>query len=298
MSREYESALINLSLQILRDACYASGVERGMLPVRLALRVLMPFVKDRAALASFWTEFTRCNVKAWDSCHPAYSGIKATLEAAGWQAAEEDYPPPAPDACAQICLSTNVVELIERFGIRDFPGIDKARPALLVSPGSPCWVITWGHGQPDLRAVRWGIRRTVAAIEGGRRTSFISTIREPERDFWRKGAAEKGVLPGIRCLIPVQEFGHRAAGVSTGPATDWFTVPSAPHFAIAGLWVGDPHDAVAIHVSPPNPLLAAYGDAMPLILHPEDERRWLEHGDLTALAEPFPSQLMEKTRSS
>jgi len=293
--RHHESIIINLALQVLQKAAYEpAGAELGQLPVRLALRVLMPFVSDRKPLGDFWTEFTKGQRLAWESCHPAYGRIKASLETVGWQVAEEDYPPPAAPVCVELGLSHDVVGLIERFGIRKLDDGDRGRPALVTRPGGDCWVMTWGHGSPILQQAKWGIRRTVAGRSGGRATDFVTNIRDPERKFWRRGSVEKGVLPAQRCILPVREIGHRAPGTTTGPATEWFGMPDQQDFGIAGLWVGHPHFAVALHVSEPNPLFAPYADAMPLILHREDEHRWLEHGDLAELATPFPSQLLVK----
>lgn len=296
--RHHESIIINLALQVLQKAAYApADVEPSRLPVRLALRVLMPFVKDRESLGEYWNTFTAEQKRAWESCHPAYSRIKASLEAAGWQVAEEDFPPPAAPVCVELGLSHNLVGLIERFGIRKLED-GGGRPPMVTHPGAACWVMTWGHGSPILQQAKWGIRRTVAGFGGGRATDFVTNVRDPDRSFWRRGSVEKGVHPAQRCVVPVREIGHRAPGTATGPATEWFGMPEQQDFGIAGLWVGHPHFAVALHVSEPNPLFAPYGDAMPLILHREDERRWLEHGDLTELAVPFPSQLMIKLQSS
>ncbi|MEG3182146.1 hypothetical protein [Sphingomonas sp. LT1P40] len=297
--RHHESIIINLALQVLHEATYATGGGvLGRLPVRLALRVLMPFVKERTPLTDFWTEFTKGNRLAWEGCHIPYGAIKASLEGAGWQVAEEDYPPPAVPVCAELGLSHDLVALIERFGIRKVDETDRGRPAQVARPGSGCWVITWDNASPQLRQAKWGIRRTVAGYSGGRAIEYVTNIRDPERTFWRRGSVEKGVLPAVRCIFPVREIGHRAAGVSTGPATEWYGMSNGEQFGIAGLWVGEPHLAAAMHVSEPNPAFAAFGDAMPLILHREDERRWLEHGDLDALALPFPSQLMIKLQFS
>lgn len=301
MLRHHESIIINLALQVLQKAANSrAGADQAalsQLPVRLALRVLMPFVVNKVPLGEFWTEFTKGQKYAWESCHPAYGRIKASLEEAGWQVAEEDHPPPAPPVCVELGLSHDVVGLIERFGIRKLED-EGGRPPLAARPGNDCWVMIWGHGDPILQRAKWGIRRTVAGFSGGRATDFVTNVRDPDREFWRRGSVEKGVLPAQRCILPVREIGHRAPGTTTGPATDWFGMPDQQDFGVAGLWVGHPHFAAALHVSEANPLFAPYGEAMPLILHREDERRWLEHGDLAELAVPFPSQLMVKLQSS
>lgn len=57
--RARRNSLINLSLQILREATARSSVQAvGTIEVRLALHVLRPFVKDRQLLMEFWQAAT------------------------------------------------------------------------------------------------------------------------------------------------------------------------------------------------------------------------------------------------
>lgn len=74
--KAHRSALINLSLQILREAAQRSATETvGTLEVRLALRVLAPFVGDQRLLLEFWRAATIKPRHPWTSCHLPYRSI-------------------------------------------------------------------------------------------------------------------------------------------------------------------------------------------------------------------------------
>lgn len=81
----------------------------------------------------------------------------------------------------------------------------------------------------------------------------------------------------------------------------WFSLPSQPIFAFAGIWRPSEADQVYSFLTtgydgdPAAHLVGAiHPKAIPVILHPEDYERWL-HADLDdalKLATAFPSQLL------
>ncbi|WP_294260183.1 hypothetical protein [uncultured Sphingomonas sp.] len=72
----HRHALINLSLQILREATARSANEAvGTLEVRLALHVLRPFVRDQNLLTQYWMTATETPRHPWCSCHKPYRAI-------------------------------------------------------------------------------------------------------------------------------------------------------------------------------------------------------------------------------
>jgi sirohydrochlorin ferrochelatase len=76
----YRHALINLSLQILREATARSASEAvGTLEVRLALHVLRPFVREQALLNRYWMAATETRRHPWNSCHKPYRSIVERL---------------------------------------------------------------------------------------------------------------------------------------------------------------------------------------------------------------------------
>lgn len=75
-SQAHREALVNLSLEILREATARSATQQvGTIEVRLALHVLRPFVSDSQLLAAFWVAATTEPRHPWTSCHPQYRRI-------------------------------------------------------------------------------------------------------------------------------------------------------------------------------------------------------------------------------
>ena len=68
--RRAENILINLALHILEDAARRSTQGAvGSVEVRLALRVLHPFVRDPNLMIDYWKNATDMPRTAWASCH-------------------------------------------------------------------------------------------------------------------------------------------------------------------------------------------------------------------------------------
>ncbi|MDQ1158908.1 putative SOS response-associated peptidase YedK [Sphingomonas sp. SORGH_AS 950] len=111
--------------------------------------------------------------------------------------------------------------------------------------------------------------------------------------------------PARRCLVPVTRFQERSATpdpVSGKKRPFWFSLPSAPIFAFAGIWrpaeggavyafltsgycdSGNPDDetaAAAAHV-----VGRVHPKACPVILHPENYDTWLQAGTTTTILRP------------
>lgn len=137
-----------------------------------------------------------------------------------------------------------------------------------------------------LEAMTWGFPPPGAS------KAPVTNVRNLSSPFWRTALSR----PDRRCLVPVTSFCEWEG--ETGSKIDrWFTVTAEPVFAFAGVWrpTGEGTAAYAFLTCDPNPLVAAvHPKAMPVILHPEDYDHWLggSFDEVTALAAPFPSQLM------
>lgn len=89
----HRHALINLSLQILREATARSATEAvGTLEVRLALHVLRPFVRNQALLTQYWMAATETPRHPWCSCHKPYRAIVDRLIALEAEVERENLP--------------------------------------------------------------------------------------------------------------------------------------------------------------------------------------------------------------
>lgn len=157
-----------------------------------------------------------------------------------------------------------------------------------VAPGRPAPVIVSdgrGGSRRFLRPKLWGVP---PPPQGDRP---VTTVRNLQSPFWI-GTLRHAEL---RCLIPATAF-----ALWSGPAgakrQHWFSVPSRPIFAFAGIQrQGEDWPCFAVLTTDPNRLVEHYQPAaMPVILHPDDYATWLggEWRDAVALAVPYPSQLM------
>lgn len=91
--RAHRHALLNLSLQILREAAGRSSTEAvGTLEVRLALHVLRPYVRDHQLLTDYWNAATVLPRHPWASCHLPYRRIAECLIDRGAQVEDENRP--------------------------------------------------------------------------------------------------------------------------------------------------------------------------------------------------------------
>lgn len=154
-----------------------------------------------------------------------------------------------------------------------------ARPApIIVSDGR-------GGSRRYLRPKLWGVP---PPPQGDRP---VTTVRNLESPFWI-GTLRHAEL---RCLVPATAFALWS-GPTGAKKQRWFSVPSQPVFAFAGvLRQGEDWPCFAILTTDANRLVEYHHPgAMPVILHPEDYGRWLsgEWRDAVRLAAPYPSQLM------
>jgi putative SOS response-associated peptidase YedK len=157
-----------------------------------------------------------------------------------------------------------------------------------VVPGRPAPVIVSDNRVGKRRFLRpklWGVPPPPQG------TQPVATVRNVTSPFWI-GTLRHAEL---RCLIPATSF-----AVWSGPAgakrQRWASVPGRPIFAFAGIqrqfedWPG-----FAVLTTDANGLIERHGSGtMPLILHPEDQERWLtaEWRDASQLVVAYPSHLM------
>lgn len=160
-----------------------------------------------------------------------------------------------------------------------------------VAPGKPGHIVREEQGQRLLSAMSWGF-----PFQG----KPVTNVRNYTSPFWKSALAN----PARRCLVPVTEFQEWSVAPMPGTGKKkafWFSVPSQPVFAFAGIW--RPTEGVPVYSfltcgyegDPANHVVGAiHPKACPVVLHQEDYDRWL-HTDLDdaiSLASPFPSQLM------
>lgn len=83
--RRWENTLINLALEILDEAArQARKGTVGTPEVRLALRVLHPFLRDENLLREFWRGATEEPRPAWNGCNLPFRWIATKLIERGY----------------------------------------------------------------------------------------------------------------------------------------------------------------------------------------------------------------------
>ena len=171
-----------------------------------------------------------------------------------------------------------------------------------IAPGHFGPVVARGgrSGKRVMRPMHWGYPppgwNSDNGQMDGKKPRWVTNVRNLESPFWIGNLRHSE----LRCLVPVTAFQEWSAkpDPQTGRKTaHWFTLPSEPVFAFAGIW-RDLTDmpVFAFLTTEPNRIVGAvHPKAMPVILHREDYDRWLgaDWKEAQSLVSAFPSQLME-----
>ena len=110
------------------------------------------------------------------------------------------------------------------------------------------------------------------------------------------------LLDRCRCLIPVNGF-YEWQGIKRPKTPYYIYLKSNEPFGLAGLWDtwkkpdGKILESFTIITTEPNELMRTIHRRMPLIVHHDDEEKWLDCSantfvNVRSLIKPFPSDLM------
>lgn len=162
-----------------------------------------------------------------------------------------------------------------------------------VSPGREGIIVRATEGVRSLETMTWGWPNP----RGGK---AVANVRNYESRFWRSALNN----PERRCLVPFTQFQEWTAvpdHITGKKRAHWFSVPSRPIAAFAGIWRPSKEGVIFAFLTtgydgdPANHVVGAiHPKAIPVVLHDEDYDRWLEAPveEALTLATPFPSQLM------
>ena len=177
--------------------------------------------------------------------------------------------------CNRYCMSAKQAELANQFEVD--PALIMPEPGPLppneLLPERFAYVVRKEDGARALDVMTWGFPPL------SKSRAPVTNVRNLASPFWRSALNR----PDRRCLVPVTEFCEWEGEV--GSKVDrWFSLPSSPLFAFAGVWrPTDQGKAFAFLTCEPNPLVAPiHAKAMPVILHPEDYDTWLDGEVATA----------------
>ncbi len=191
--------------------------------------------------------------------------------------------------CNLYRLTRARAEIAGLFGAADHWQADLAKD--YVAPGRDGAVVIQRNGERITGLMTWGVPF------GGR---LITNVRNLESPFWQSMLA----APHHRCLVPVTEFEEWSA--TPDPATgkkkaQWFSIPSRPVFAFAGIWRKvDGQPRYAFLTTEPNAIVGAvHPKAMPVILDESDYDAWLTlpWEEAAKRVASYPSQLMAVRKS-
>lgn len=149
-------------------------------------------------------------------------------------------------------------------------------------------------GGLKLDMMKWGFPGPQSA--GSRPVTNVRNLSSP---FWRNALRN----PERRCIVPATSFCEWTA--EPDPETKrkakvWFGMAEEhpPLFAFAGIWrPGEGGPFMAFLTCAANETVGeVHPKAMPVMLRPDDTKRWLdsEHADACALARPFEDRSMRR----
>jgi len=117
--RAFEMTLIRLAVEVLDAAATRAFTGRADgVDVRLALRVLVPYLPGRSRLDGFWREVTESSGTPW--CHGRHilSGIIAALEREGWEVTPGTMPCQGWPMCNRYRMTAKQREMAARYGVK------------------------------------------------------------------------------------------------------------------------------------------------------------------------------------
>jgi putative SOS response-associated peptidase YedK len=206
--------------------------------------------------------------------------------------------------CGRYSFAVEDALIQERFGIRVRTAIYKAR--YNCSPTQNLAVIA--NDAPDtLKYFRWGL-----IPSWGKDPSIGSKLINARAETLLEKPSFKNAFRNRRCLVPATgffEWNRDGVGTRHGvsppgrvPAPWHIGLKNGDPFCFAGLWDhwvsadGEIIHSFTIITTSPNKLMEQIHDRMPVILHRNDEQRWISpQADLSLveLLKPYPDGMME-----
>lgn len=195
-------------------------------------------------------------------------------------------------------------EVYERFDIINT--LEDFSPRWNVAPGQMNPVIT-AHSPKQISRMFWGLIPFFAQDENYK----YKTINARAETLTQL-ASYRQSIKNKRCLIPATGFFEPDKKSKEKPPFTWhyFKLMKSDLFAFAGLYdvwkdkkTGKEIYSYTIITTEPNKVVGKYHDRMPVILHKEDEDRWIDP-DITEpeqvldLLIPYPDDEMEEWQVS
>jgi putative SOS response-associated peptidase YedK len=201
--------------------------------------------------------------------------------------------------CGRFSFVAEDALILERFGIRVRTAIYKAR--YNCAPGQNLAVIA-GDAPDTLNFFRWGLIPSWA-----KDASIGNKLIDARGETLTEKPSFRNAFKNRRCLVPATGFfewkRNGSSGTKSRTPTPWnIRMKNGDPFCFAGIWDkwvtadGEIIQSFAIVTTSPNKLTEQIHDRMPVILHQDDEQRWISpqpDPSLVKLLKPFPEELME-----
>ena len=197
--------------------------------------------------------------------------------------------------CGRFGLTRPEALQLERFGIVDLPPL---APRYNIPPGSEILVVRERKGATNAELIKWGLVPSWARDPAiGNRMVNVRSDTALEKSSFRTPMGKR------RCLIPADVFFEWQDVPGQKRRTPWaVALLGGEPFAFGGLWeawrskAGEWLITCAILTTAPNELIEPIHDRMPVIIGPDDYRRWLEPGtpieQVGRLVQPFSAERM------
>lgn len=195
--------------------------------------------------------------------------------------------------CGRFTLAKSSQQVAKAFGMSEVPSFP---PRYNIAPTQPAGVIVQNRdsGKREFRLMVWGLIPSWVKDP----STFANLINARSETVAEKPSF-RAAYKYRRGLIPADGF-YEWQKVKSGPKQPfYFTLRSNDLFAFAGLWESwNDIETFTILTTTANPLLQTIHDRMPVILKPEDYRRWLDPNiqdsqQLSDLLRPFPNESMQ-----
>lgn len=194
--------------------------------------------------------------------------------------------------CTRIALDRDLPALFRRFDIEVLKN-GSAPPLIETSAREAAWIVNLLGSPRRLEQAIWGFERRLSGRRGGPVQNTVTNVSTAWGRHWLPNCNQFS-----RCLVPFRSFAVAGAlGQGRSRAVHWFEFASSEPASFAGVYRsnGD-ENTFAILTTEPNPMFVSMGiKAMPVILQPEDEARWLDRmqwSQVFDLVAALPSQLL------
>lgn len=197
--------------------------------------------------------------------------------------------------CGRYTQTTASERVLFRFGLETSTPQLSAR--YNIAPGQVAPVIVNDTGKA-MRLMQWGLVPSWA-----KEPSIGNKMINARAETITEKPSFKRLLGKRRCLVVADGF-YEWAREGKGKIPMRFVLKTREPFGIAGLWDvwrkpdGDELQSFTIITTEANDLLRPIHERMPVILHKDDENRWLDlhvrdFGELRPLLGPYPAKEME-----